>query len=84
MAMTIKEFIAELSKIENQDQPIFAVWWTADDFEFGDDTPTPTTKQFDEILNNNSFGSEVSLLAEQVNDSVYYFMSKLNQEEEGE
>jgi hypothetical protein len=82
MATTVKEFIAELSKIENQDQPIFSVWWVADDFEYGDDTATPTPEQFDEILNNNSFDS--AELAEQVNDSVYYFMSRLNNEEEEE
>jgi hypothetical protein len=82
MATTVKEFIAELSKIENQDQPIFSVWWVADDFEYGDDTATPTPEQFDEILNNNIFDS--AELAEQVNDSVYYFMSRLNNEEEEE
>jgi hypothetical protein len=82
MATTVKEFIAELSKIENQDQPIFSVWWVAEDFEYGDDTATPTPEQFAEILNNNSF--DWTELGEQVNDSVYYFMSKLNNEEEEE
>jgi len=80
MAMTIRDFIEQLSKIEDQDQPVFSVWWTAEDFEYGDDTPTPTPEQFDKILDNTSF--DWTELSEQVNDSVYYFMTKQQEQED--
>ena len=82
MAMTIKEFIAELSAIENQDQPIASNYWLAEDFEFADgETATPTPEQFGVIISRMSL-DDISY--EELNDSVYYFMSALNEEEEGE
>lgn len=74
MAQTIRELIAELSAIENQDQPIFSVWYVADDFEFGDNKPTPTPEQFGEILNATNL--DWTELSEQISDEVYDFMHK--------
>jgi hypothetical protein len=73
MTQTIRQFIAELSAIENQDQPIFAVHWLAEDFEFGDGTPSPTPEQFGQVVGERNF--EWQDLAEQINDRVYDLMS---------
>ncbi|NBW11603.1 MAG: hypothetical protein EBR82_26590 [Caulobacteraceae bacterium] len=75
MAQTVKQLIAELSKIENQDEPIFALYWQAWNFEFGDGKPTPTPEQFGEILDTSSF--DWTDLSDQINDSVYEYITKL-------
>ena len=75
MAQTIKQLIAELSAIENQDQPVFALYWQAENFEFGDGKPTPTPEQFGEILDTNYF--DWTELSEQINDSVYEYITKI-------
>lgn len=74
-ATTIKEIIAELSEIENQDQPIIVAYWLADLFEFGDGTPSPTTKEFGEIIETSIAGQDLfSEAYDAINDSVYDFM----------
>lgn len=77
MAQTIREFIKQLSEIENQDQPIMAVWWIAEDFEFGDGTPNPTPEDFGKAVADRNF--EWTDLAEQINDSVYDIMREFGE-----
>lgn len=84
MATTIKQLIAELSAIENQDQPVMYEYYLAEAFEFADgETDTPTPEQFAKIIDEEL--SEADLFDEPyniINDTVYDFMSKLNEEEE--
>jgi len=71
MSRTIRELIAELSAVENLDQPIVALWSLAEDFEFADGTPTPTPEQFGKII------AEITLddvTYAELNDIVYYAM----------
>jgi hypothetical protein len=83
MAQTIKELIAELSAIENQDQPIISAYWLADLFEFADgETATPTPEQFGKIIDELEGADLFSDPYDLINDSVYYFMSQLEEEEE--
>ncbi len=85
MATTIKEIIAELSAIEDQDQPVIFAYWTADLFEFADgETETPTPEQFAEIIEEISEEDLFSDPYNIINDIVYDFMSKLNEEEDEE
>jgi hypothetical protein len=81
MSRTIRELIAELSAIENLDQPIVALWSLAEDFEFADGTLTPTPEQFGEIIAEITL-DDVTL--DELNDLVYEFMSGLCCNECGE
>jgi hypothetical protein len=76
MAQTVRELIAELSAIENQDQPIIFEGYLAEHFEFGDDKPTPTPEQFGEIIDSlvpNLFSEVYS----EINDVVYDYITSL-------
>jgi hypothetical protein len=76
MAQTVRELIAELSAIENQDQPIMFEGYLAEHFEFADGTPSPTPKQFGEIIDNlvpNMFGGVYAELDEAVYDYMLDF-----------
>lgn len=83
MATTIKDIIAELTAIENQDQPVIFAYWTADLFEFADgETATPTPEQFGEIIDEGLRGADLfSDPYDIINDTVYDFMAKLNEGE---
>jgi len=86
MATTIRDIITELSEIEDQDQPVIFAYWTADLFEFADgETATPTPEQFAEIIDDGLRGADLfSDPYDIINDTVYEFMSRLNNEEEEE
>jgi len=72
--LTVKDMIAELSKIENQDQPIICSFWLAETIEFADGTPNPTIEVFSKVvkeLENYDLFSEPS---EVISDLVYEVM----------
>lgn len=79
MSRTIKEVIETLSKIENQEQPILAVWWLASTFEDCFDTDNPTPEQFGEILDKSII--DYTDVSEQLYDLVYYFMREIEDNE---
>ncbi len=75
-AKTIKELIAELSAIENQDQPVMYEYYLAEQFEFADGVLTPTPEQFGEII-NELVPDMFSEVYGELNDIVYEHMSSL-------
>lgn len=73
MSRTVRELVAELSAIENLDQPIMYEYYLAEQFEFADETPTPTPEQFGEIIDNLD-PTMFSQVYSELNDIVYYAM----------
>lgn len=76
MAITIRQLIAELQEYENLDQPIIGIYWTADTFEFGNGTATPTPEDFAEIIDVELRGYSLGEVdGEIINDAVFDFMN---------
>lgn len=86
MAKTIRELIAELSTIENQEQPIIYEYLLAENFEYADGTPSPTPKQFGKVI-DKELSSQDFIFAngyELLNDIVYDVMRQLPTTKKGE
>lgn len=75
MSRTIRELIAELSANENQDQPVMYEYYLAEQFEFADGTPSPTSEQFGEII-DSLVPTMFSEVYSELNDIVYEVMRK--------
>ena len=76
MAQSVRELIAELSEIENQDQPIISKYFLAEDFEYADGTPTPSPKKFEDfiVMELTSYDDVWESSYDLLNDIVYEFM----------
>jgi len=68
--LTVKDMIAELSKIENQDQPIICPFWLAETIEFGNGI-TPTPEQFGKAVKELEGYDLFSEPSEVISDVVY-------------
>ena len=79
---TVKDLIEQLSEIADKDQPIIFQYWLADDFEYHDETPTPTQEQFAEVserLHPDFLWAEAR---EVVNDELYDLVRESVEEDE--
>lgn len=47
---TIRELVAELSAIPDQDQPVIFAYWLTENFEFAFGEVSPTKEQFAEAI----------------------------------
>jgi len=81
MAKTIKQLIAELSAIENQDQPVMYGYALAEDIgamdNHGEDYEL-TPKQFGEAIDNTSFDEDYfkRTISEELWDDVQTYMEE--------
>lgn len=78
MSRTIRELIAELSAIENLDQPILFEYLLAENFEYADGTPSPTAEQFGEVIDKELSRQDFIFANgyEVINDIVYEVMAR--------
>jgi hypothetical protein len=76
MSETIRELIAELSAIENQDQPIISKYFLAENFEYADGTPTPSPKKFEDfiVMELTSYDDIWESSYDLLNNLIYEFM----------
>lgn len=79
---TVKDLIEQLSKIEDQDQPIIFQYWVAEDFEFNDGSGTPTQEQFAEVADDLYPDTLWEDAREIVNDALYDVVIRDSEEEE--
>lgn len=79
---TVKDLIEQLSKIEDQEQPIAFQYWIAEDFEFHDGKGTPTQEQFEEAIDSLHPDSLWDDAREIINDAVYEVMPDPEDEED--
>jgi hypothetical protein len=73
--ITVKDMIAELSKIENQDQPIICPFWLAESIEYGNGL-APTPEQFSKAIKELDTYDLFSEVSEVISDVVYEIMWK--------
>jgi hypothetical protein len=73
MPQSVRELIAELSAIENQDQPIIYALWLAKDIEYGNGlqpTPEQFSKAIEELVGYDLFTEPTETIV----DVVYEVM----------
>jgi hypothetical protein len=73
---TVANLIAQLSEIEDKEQPIAFQYYLAEHFEF-EDLGSPTTEQFAKAVEQVNYGDEYSAVAEALNDTLFDLMSEV-------
>jgi hypothetical protein len=83
MAQSVRELIAELSEIENQDQPIISKYFLAKNFEYADGTPNPSPKKFEDfiVMELTSYDDVWESSYDLLNDLIYDYMVDTEREE---
>jgi hypothetical protein len=73
---TVADLIAQLSEIEDKEQPIAFQYYLAEHFEF-EDLGSPTKKQFAKAVRQVNYGDEYCEQAEALNDTLFDLMSEV-------
>jgi hypothetical protein len=72
---TIRELVAELSAIPDQDQPVIYAYWLAENFEFAFDGLSPTKEQFAEAIEDLETTAIFDEPSQIINDFVFDVVS---------
>lgn len=67
----MRELVAELTAIPDQDQPIISAYWIAENFEYAFDGLSPTKEQFAEAIEDLETTAIFDEPSEIINDFVY-------------
>jgi hypothetical protein len=73
---TVANLIAQLSEIEDKEQPIAFQYYLAEHFEF-EDLGSPTTEQFAKAVERANYGEGYNEQAEALNDTLFDLMSEV-------
>jgi hypothetical protein len=74
--ITVANLIAQLSEIEDKEQPIAFQYYLAEHFEF-EDLGSPTPEQFAKAVELANYGEGYSEQAEALNDTLFDLMSEV-------
>jgi hypothetical protein len=72
---TIRELVAELSAIADQDQPVICAYWLTENFEFEFGDVRPTQEQFAEAIEELETTAIFDEPSQIINDFVFDVVS---------
>jgi hypothetical protein len=72
---TIRELVAELSAIADQDQPVICAYWITENFEFEFGDVRPTQEQFAEAIEELETTAIFDEPSQIINDFVFDVVS---------
>ena len=81
---SIQDLIDQLNQIDDKDQSIMFQYYLAEHFEFSDGTPSPTSEQFDQAVDDLDDESLWEDAHETINDYLYGICESDNEQEENE
>jgi hypothetical protein len=74
-SQTIRELVAELSAIPDQDQPVICAYWLTENFEFEFGDVKPTQEQFAEAIEDLETTAIFDEPSQIINDFVFDVVS---------